>query len=64
MAVLLYFGLVVIFFQRAPDLPPRDGYTGIGAPRQLVNAVALLFMALTLLPIPTEVATAAVDALI
>ena len=62
--VLLYFGLVVIFFQRAPDLPAADGYTGVGTPRQLVNLAALLFMALTLLPIPTDVASSVADTLI
>jgi len=58
--ILLYFGLLVIFFQRAPDLPAANEYTGLDLTRQVAAAAAFLFMVLTLLPCPVEVVYPAV----
>ncbi len=58
--ILLYFGLLVIFFQRAPDLPTANEYTGLDLTRQIAAASAFLFMLLTLLPCPVELVYPAV----
>jgi membrane-associated protease RseP (regulator of RpoE activity) len=58
--ILLYFGLFVIFFQRAPDLPVANEYTGLGLTRQIAAVSAFLFMLLTLLPCPVELVYPAV----
>ena len=58
--ILLYFGLLVIFFQRAPDLPTANEYTGLDLTRQIAAASEFLFMLLTLLPCPVELVYPAV----
>mmetsp|Transcript_29317 Transcript_29317/g.69072 ORF Transcript_29317/g.69072 Transcript_29317/m.69072 type:complete len:591 (-) Transcript_29317:218-1990(-) len=58
--ILLYFGLLVIFFQRAPDLPTANEYTGLDLTRQIAAGSAFLFMLLTLLPCPVELVYPAV----
>jgi hypothetical protein len=58
--ILLYFGLLVIFFQRSPDLPTANEYTGLDLTRQIAAFSAFLFMLLTLLPCPVELVYPAV----
>lgn len=57
--IALYFGLFVVLFQRAPDLPTRNELSGVNEPRQWLAAAVGLMLVLTLLPCPIEPATVA-----
>ena len=52
--MLLFFGLVIIFLQRAQELPCLDDLTGVSVPSQIAAACGLVFSALTLLPYPVS----------
>ena len=54
--VLLFFGLVVIFFQRQPDLPCANELSEVSMQRKLAAGALFTFMVLTLLPFPVPVA--------
>ena len=50
--ILLYFGLIIIFLQRTPELPCADDITGVDSKRSIAAAVAGAIALLTLLPYP------------
>lgn len=50
--ILLFFGLVVIFLQRAQELPCRDDVTGVSTAGKIAAGLGLAFCVLTLLPYP------------
>ncbi|EOD34541.1 hypothetical protein EMIHUDRAFT_228517 [Emiliania huxleyi CCMP1516] len=49
---LLFFGLLIIFFQREPELPCADDLTGVDTPRQAAAAAALAIALLIVAPSP------------
>jgi len=50
--ILLFFGLFIIFLQRAPEIPAEDDLTEVDDSRQAAFLVSLLFALLTLVPFP------------
>ena len=50
--ILLFFGLIIIFFQRAAEVPAADDITDVDDGRKIAAAIAAVFMVLTLLPFP------------
>ena len=56
--VLLYFGVLTIFFQRAPDLPAANDLDGVDTKRKAVAAAAALFVVLMLIPCAEITSTA------
>jgi len=48
--VILFFGLLVVFFQRAADLPATNELSGVDSNRQILAAAAASFTLLTLIP--------------
>lgn len=52
--VLLTFGLLVIFLQRAPDLPALEDVSGVDEGSKTVAAIAAVLAVLTLLPCQTQ----------
>jgi len=50
----LFFGLVIIFTQRAQELPALDDISGVSDKSSAAAAVALLLSILTLLPYPAS----------
>ena len=50
--VLLFFGLVVIFLQRSPELPAKDDITGVEPMSKFLAAGAGFLAFLTLAPFP------------
>ena len=50
--ILLFFGLIIIFFQRAAEVPAADDITDVDDGRKIAAAIGAVFMVLTLLPFP------------
>ena len=50
--ILLFFGLLIIFLQRTPELPCADDISGVDDSRALAAAIAAAVVLLTLLPNP------------
>ena len=50
--ILLFFGLFIIFLQRAPEIPAEDDLSPVDDSRQLAALAALTFCLLTLVPYP------------
>ena len=50
--ILLVFGLIIIFFQRAAEVPAADDITDVDDGRKIAAAIGAVFMVLTLLPFP------------
>ena len=48
----LFFGLLIIFFQRAQELPCLDDLTGVSDASRSAAAVGLLVCLLVILPLP------------
>jgi membrane-associated protease RseP (regulator of RpoE activity) len=52
--ILLFWGLIIIFLQRQPELPCADDITGVDTTRTVLAAVAGVVTLLTLLPCPLQ----------
>lgn len=50
--VLLFWGLFVTLFQRAPEIPTRDSVTDLDSQRIILYLGILVFSVLTLIPFP------------
>ncbi|CAN0249781.1 unnamed protein product, partial [Laminaria digitata] len=48
----LFWGLLVILFQRGQDLPAKDELTEVGDERMVTTALLLFFSLITLIPFP------------
>ena len=50
--VLLFFGLAIIFFQRAQEVPCLDDVTGVSDASRSAAVVSAVFALLVILPLP------------